>query len=79
LRNYVYRHVNPREKLSMPPKILRTYRTLSESIGVPEKTLRAWARARKIPCIRMGWRTVYFDEDRVRAALSKFTVNAIGE
>ena len=60
-------------------KKLLTFDQLAEELGVPAETLRTWARAKKIPVIRMGWRSCFLDPDAVRKALEKFTVHAIGE
>jgi hypothetical protein len=55
---------------------LKTYRTMSKEIGIAERTLRDWAFKKKVPCYRVGHRTVLFDPSKVRAALNKFEIPA---
>ena len=52
-------------------------KTIAPLIGMLPYTLLALARARKIPSIRLGHRTVLFDLNEVRAALKKFTVKEV--
>ena len=50
---------------------------LSTETNVPERTLRTFYQNRKIPFIKVGFRTVLFDPDKVLAALEKFEVKAV--
>ena len=50
---------------------------LKEETGLPIRTLRGFMAARKIPYVKCGHRTVFFDADKVRAALEKFEVKAV--
>lgn len=47
-------------------------------IGIPVRTLRSLWHQRKIPAVRLGHRTLKFDPEKVRAALDRFEVKAIG-
>ena len=60
-------------------KRLVTLAGLSTETNVPERTLRTLYQARKIPFIKPGFRTLLFDPDKVRAALDKFEVKAVGQ
>jgi len=51
---------------------------LSEQTGLPERTIRSMVQSRKIPCLKLGHRTLRFDPSRVRQALQKFEVKAVG-
>lgn len=50
---------------------------LSAAINVPVRKIKEWQRERKIPCIRMGHRSVYYSRDKVLAAIAKFEVKAV--
>jgi hypothetical protein len=50
---------------------------LSAEIGVPVRTLQSLYHQRKIPFIKTGHRTVFFDPEKVRAALEKFEVRSV--
>jgi excisionase family DNA binding protein len=50
-----------------PPLI--TKQELAKDIGVGCRTIEAWVADRKIPCVRMGHRTLRFCLDDVRRAL----------
>jgi len=45
--------------------------------AVTVRNVRTWMQQRKIPYLKTGRRTVLFDLTAVRAALAKFTVEAI--
>ena len=51
--------------------------SLSESTGIPVRTLRTLTAGRKIPVLKLGRRTLFFDVERVYAALERFEVKAI--
>ena len=57
---------------------LLTITQLAEELGMGVETIRTLSRAKKIPSIRPGYRTVFYDADAVRRALERFTVQAIG-
>ena len=52
---------------------------LSEELGQPVRLFRTLMAQRKIPYVKIGHRTVLFEVDKVRKALAKFEVKAIGE
>lgn len=58
-------------------KRLLTIGGLSDAIGIPIRSLRTLYLARKIPFIKTGHRSLFFDEDKVRVALDKFEVRAV--
>jgi len=58
-------------------KRLLTIGGLSDAIGIPIRSLRTLYLARKIPFIKAGRRSLFFDEDKVRVALDKFEVRAV--
>jgi hypothetical protein len=60
----------------MVEKKLLNYGAMSRQLGIAERTLRDWAFKRKVPSLRIGHRTVLFNPDKVRAALTKFEVPA---
>jgi len=53
--------------------------TLSQYTGIPVRTLRTFVAARKIPFLRCGHRTMFFDPDKVDKALQRFEVRAIAQ
>jgi hypothetical protein len=55
---------------------LLNYQGMSAELGIAERTLRDWAFKRKVPALRVGHRTVLFQPDKVRAALTKFEIPA---
>ena len=57
-------------------KIVNTKR-LSKELEQSERTITTWRIQKKIPFIRMGYRTILFDVDKVKAAIEKFEVKAI--
>jgi hypothetical protein len=52
---------------------------LAEDIGIPVRTLRSLWLKKKIPGVRLGHRTLVFDPSKVRTALDKFEVRAVGQ
>ncbi len=58
-------HVQP-EREAMR---LITTRELAERLGLQPDTIRRWARARRIPALRIGEKTLRFDLAEVIAAL----------
>jgi hypothetical protein len=52
---------------------------LAEEIGIPARTLRSLWMKKKIPGVRLGHRTLVFDPEKVRTALDKFEVRAVGQ
>jgi excisionase family DNA binding protein len=50
-----------------PPLI--TKEELAKDLRVGRRTIEAWVADRKIPCVRMGHRTLRFSLDDVRRAL----------
>lgn len=55
---------------SKPPAIpLVTTRELAVELGVTADTIRGWARSGRIPCLRVGQKTLRFDREAVLAAI----------
>ena len=52
---------------------------LEREIGIPIRTIRTLMQARRIPFLRLGRRTLYFEVQKVRDALDRFEVKAIGQ
>jgi hypothetical protein len=57
-------------------KLLDIYE-LSKAKGRPVRQLRTFVAARKIPCLKLGHRTMLFDIEKVEKALERFEVPAI--
>ncbi|MCH8269997.1 MAG: helix-turn-helix domain-containing protein [Planctomycetes bacterium] len=55
------------------PRRLLTPAELSERFGLKENTIRRWARDGRIPCVRLGSRTLRFDPDAVAAMIAKLS------
>jgi len=51
---------------------------LSEQNGIPVRTLRSFATARKIPFLKFGHRTIFFDPEEVNQALQRYEVHEVG-
>ena len=51
---------------------------LSERRGIPIRTVRSLMSARKIPFLKVGHRTIFFDLEEVDRALRRFEVREIG-
>jgi len=49
---------------------LITTSELASRLGVTSDTIRKWTREGRIPCLRVGQKTLRFDADAVMAALS---------
>lgn len=49
---------------------LLTASETADLLGLSEETVKAWARQGRIPCIRLGSRTLRFDWDQVLAGLA---------
>jgi len=51
---------------------------LAETLGLPNvETVKRLARQRKIPVVRLGYRSHFFDADKCRTALEKLEVRAV--
>ena len=50
---------------------------LSEELGPSVRTFRTLMHCGKIPYVRCGHRTIFFDAEKVRAALGKLEVKAV--
>jgi excisionase family DNA binding protein len=55
---------------------LLDYRGMSAESNVPVRTLRTWVHQGKIPYIKTGHRSVFFQPSKVFAALEKFEIKA---
>ena len=51
---------------------------LSERRGIPIRTVRSLMAARKIPFLKVGHRTIFFDLEEVDRALQRFEVQEVG-
>jgi excisionase family DNA binding protein len=60
------------------PSLLRI-EELSSELGPSVRMIRTLMHQRKIPFIKTGRRTVFFEPHKVREALAKFEVKPIGE
>jgi hypothetical protein len=60
-------------------KPLLNIQQLSVEIGPPVRSLRTWMHRGKIPFIKVGHRTCFFDPDKVREALNRLEVKAVGQ
>lgn len=52
--------------------------TAAQALGVHPATLYRWARARRVPCIRLGPRVIRFDPRGLEQFLRSSTVEARG-
>jgi hypothetical protein len=52
---------------------------LERELGIPIRTIRSLMQARRIPFLKLGRRTLYFDVTKVRAAIDRFEVKAIDQ
>src|SRR5947207_2650389 len=52
---------------------------LEREIGIPVRTIRSLMQARRIPFLKLGRRTLYFDVEKVLDALDRFEVKAIDQ
>jgi hypothetical protein len=51
---------------------------LSDYKGIPVRTLRSLMAQRKIPFLKLGYRTIFFDIQQVDRALQRFEVQEVG-
>jgi len=51
---------------------------LSQEKGIPIRTVRTLMAARKIPFLKFGYRTIFFDPAEVDLALQRFEVQEVG-
>jgi hypothetical protein len=51
---------------------------LSKHRGIPVRTLRSFMAAHKIPFLKFGHRTIFFDLEKVDRALQRFEVQEVG-
>ena len=51
---------------------------LALELNRPVRQIRSFVAAKKIPVLRIGWRTNLFDPDKVRKALERFEIKAVG-
>lgn len=62
----------------MSEKLL-TKEELREKLNVPSvRVIEEMVKAKRLPVIRLGYRTVRFDWSKVQAALARLTVKAVG-
>lgn len=66
-------HITPQNET----QLLGTAAEIAPQIPILPHTLLRLAKSRKVPCIRLGYRTVLFNADKVRTALQAFEVQAI--
>jgi len=50
---------------------------LSEHNGIPVRTLRSFMAGRKIPFLKFGHRTIFFDPEEIDRALQRFGVQEV--
>jgi|Kansoi300Nextera_1026150.scaffolds.fasta_scaffold54182_2 hypothetical protein len=65
----------------MPKKLLNAQELVAElrMTGISVRTIAGLRRARKIPYVKLGYRTMFYDPDRVLAALSSREIKAVGQ
>ncbi len=63
--------------LTMREQLL-TYAGMADDCGLPERTLRTLTQEGKVPCLRLGHRTVRFMPSKVFAALERFEIREVG-
>jgi len=62
----------------MNPAPLLTAKQIATQLGLPhDDYVKALARKRKIPSVRLGYRTIRFDAAKVAKALEKLEVRAV--
>ena len=61
----------------MPDLKLIKRTELAEKLSMPPALVKEFTRQRKIPCVRLGHRTVRYDIEAVREALKRFEVKAV--
>ena len=58
---------------------LLTKEELRERLNVPSvRVIEEMVKARRLPVIRLGYRTVRFDWEKVQAAIAKLEIKAVG-
>ena len=60
------------------PAKLVNIAALSDYKGIPVRTLRSLMAQRKIPFLKLGYRTIFFDIQQVDRALQRFEVQEVG-
>lgn len=64
------------------PKMIRekllNIQELSAEINLPVRTIRTLLQKRRVPCIKLGHRTMRFNPAKVMAALDRFEVREFG-
>jgi hypothetical protein len=63
----------------MPKKLLNDEELVAVLAmkGVTTRTIQSWRRSKKIPVCRLGYRTLFYDADKVMAALARHEVKAV--
>lgn len=51
---------------------------LAESLGVSKSTITRWVQRRRISVLKIGYRTRFFQLERVLEDLERFNIKAIG-
>jgi len=51
---------------------------LAAELNRPVRQIRSFVAAKKIPVLKIGWRTNLFDPDKVIKALARFEIPAVG-
>ena len=59
-------------------KRLLSTNELAAELNRPVRQIRSFVAAKKIPVLRIGWRTNLFDPDKVIKALARFEIKEIG-
>lgn len=57
-------------------KLLNT-NELAAELNLPVRQIRTFVQAKKIPYLKIGWRTNLFDPDKVIKSLARFEVKAV--
>jgi hypothetical protein len=50
---------------------------LAAELNLPVRQIRGFVQAKKIPVLKLGWRTNLFDPEKVLKALARFEVKAV--
>ena len=58
---------------------LKTAEEIATALGENTRTISTLRRSGKIPYLKLGWRTVRYDLDKVVAALQRLEVRAVGD
>jgi hypothetical protein len=51
---------------------------LAAELNLPIRQIRGFVQAKKIPVLKIGWRTNLFDPDKVIKALARFEIKEVG-